>query len=65
MLNFEVTRSISKQDIGQFSAFKRSEIKHGQKQGDNKRHHMILDPQNIVQDTEIIHLCALVQRKKA
>ena len=60
MWKIEVIFAIGKQDNDQFHAFQRWEIKHGQIQDEMNGTIWFLDPENMVLDTKIIILSALV-----
>ena len=62
MWKFEDIPALGKQDNDQLHAFQRWEIKHGQVQGEMNGAIWTLDPKNIILDTKIIILCALVQK---
>ena len=54
--------AIGKQDNDRFHAYQRWEIKHGQIQEETNSAIWFLDAKNIVLDTLIVILCALVQK---
>ena len=62
MWKIEVISAIGKQDNDQFHTFQRWEIKHGQIQDEMNGAIWFLDPENMVLDTKIIILSALVQK---
>ena len=62
MWKLEHIPAIGKQDNDQFHVYQRCEIKHGQIQEEMISAIQLLDPKNIVLDTKIIILCALVQK---
>ena len=62
MWKIEVIPESGKQNNDQFHAFQRWEIKHGQIQDEMNDTIWFLDPENMVLDTKIIILSALVQK---
>ena len=62
MWKIEVIFAIGKEGNDQFHAFQRWEIKHGQIQDEMNGTIWFLDPENMVLDTKIIILSALVQK---
>ena len=62
MWKLEHIPAIGKQNNNPFHAYQKWEIKHGQIQEEMNSTIRFFDPQNIVLDTKIIILCALVQK---